>query len=270
MARDRAEGVRVAYVAATRARDLLWSRWWATIRSPPDGTAPATAGSGRSTAPSIRRPSGGSAARGGGLPRVRRGQRARATGPRHAGARQRRPGLHAFGSDPSGYGVVWWDPRRLGLTVQPLYGLRRDDLIQDPGRGIVERDRARYDQRLAERRAAQERGAQPSIRLRTATDWARSEAGWRRPCGDRPRGRARRRDPGRSQTLGPRFGTLFTRRWRPSTSTRRPRTPRAGLQARLLGATADEVEAARRSWRAALAHPLMARGRGVAPGPLPP
>ena len=85
-----------------------------------------------------------------------------------------RPGLHAFGSDPSGYGVVWWDPRRLGLTVQPLYGLRRDDLIQDPGRGIVERDRARYDQWLDERRAAQERGAQPSIRLRTATDWARS------------------------------------------------------------------------------------------------
>jgi hypothetical protein len=59
MARDRAEGVRVAYVAATERVTCWWSPRWATIRSPPDGTERPTAGSGRSIAPSIHPPSDG-------------------------------------------------------------------------------------------------------------------------------------------------------------------------------------------------------------------
>ena len=174
-----------------------------------------------------------------------------------------RPGLHAFGSDPSGYGVVWWDPRRLGLTVQPLYGLRRDDLIQDPGRGIVEGDRARYDQWLDERRAAQERGARPSIRLRTATDWARS-----RRDGDDRAAIAREVElvavtPAAPRPSGPRFGTLVhaTLATVALDATAAQIAEGVSLQARILGAPAAEVEAASAAVGAALAHPLMARAR---------
>jgi hypothetical protein len=49
------------------------------------------------------------------------------------------PGLHAFGADGAGYGVVWWDPRRLGLDVQPVYGLRREDLIQTRPETVTDR-----------------------------------------------------------------------------------------------------------------------------------
>ena len=87
MARDRAEGVRVAYVAATRARDLLvvpavgddpFAAGW-------DGASDGWIGPvHRAVYPPAERRR--APRRGGGMPGVRRGQRARATGPRHAGA----------------------------------------------------------------------------------------------------------------------------------------------------------------------------------------
>lgn len=79
-----------------------------------------------------------------------------------------RPGLHVFGAsagedshgvapsrsasssgatgaadEGAGYGVVWCDPRRLEADVTGTYVLRREDLIEDPGREIVEADRSR-------------------------------------------------------------------------------------------------------------------------------
>src|SRR5262245_55582116 len=134
-ARDRAEGVRVAYVAATRARDLLvvpavgddpfvngWEAasdgWVAPVHGaiyPPTERrravqeAPACPAFGEDSV--LERPDSDS-----------------------PGRDNVRPGLHAFGA----YDVVWWDPRCLGLDVQPVYGLRRDDLIQDPGRETVD------------------------------------------------------------------------------------------------------------------------------------
>jgi hypothetical protein len=38
--------------------------------------------------------------------------------------------------------VVWWDPARLGLDVQPPFGIRREDLIVDIDRETVERQEA--------------------------------------------------------------------------------------------------------------------------------
>jgi hypothetical protein len=58
--------------------------------------------------------------------------------------------------------------------VQRVYGLRREDLIQDPGRETVEADRKRYDGWLAARQAAQERGARQSLHVHAVTEWARA------------------------------------------------------------------------------------------------
>src|SRR5439155_11417578 len=123
------------------------------------------------------------------------------------------PGLHVFGQSLDGdaglgYGVVWWDPRRLELDVQRVYGLRREDLIQDPGRETVETDRKRYDEWVAARQAAQELGARPSLRVRVVTEWARVA-----PDGDETAALARdvsliAAAPGAARPGGPRFGTL--------------------------------------------------------------
>ena len=214
-----------------RARATCWwSRRSATIRSPSDGTERPTAGSGRSTAPSIRRPSDRRAPHeAAGCPAFGEDSVLERPDRDTPGRDNVSPGLHAFGSDRSGYGVVWWDPRRLGLDgPAALRAAARRPRSRTRARPIVERDRARYDQWLAERRAAQERGAQPSIRLRTATDWARS----RRDGDDRAAIAREVELVAVTRPLPDRrahgSGRSFTRRWRPSPSTRRPRrSPRA-------------------------------------------
>ena len=264
LARDRAEGVRVAYVAATRARDLLVV--------PAVGDDPFVAGwDGASDgwvapvhAPSIRRRSGGGQRR-----RRRDARRSARTACSSAPTARRRaattssPGLHAFGDRRTGYGVVWWDPRRLALDVQPVYGLRREDLIEDPGRPTVEADRNRYEAWPAARRAAQEQGARPSLRLRTATDWARGK-----PEGDDGTTRAREVElvavtPGAARPAGRRFGTLVHAALATVAldASAAQIAEAVSLQARILGAPAEEVAAATAAVTAALAHPLMARAR---------
>jgi ATP-dependent helicase/nuclease subunit A len=172
-----------------------------------------------------------------------------------------RPGLHAFESGSAGYGVVWWDPRRLGLDVQPVYGLRREDLIQDPGPETVEADRTRYEAWAATRRAAQERGAQPSLRVHAATDRARATP-------DDEESFAREVTlvtvtPAAPRPGGPRFGTLVHAALATVALDAGPAQIAEGvfLQARILGAPAAEVDAATAAVTAALAHPLMARVR---------
>ncbi|HEU5323264.1 MAG TPA: 3'-5' exonuclease, partial [Methylomirabilota bacterium] len=175
LGRDRAEGVRVAYVAATRARDLLVV--------PAVGDDPFVAGWEAASdgwvvpvhravyPPAERRRAPREAS---GCPAFGEDSVLERPDRETPGRDNVRPGLHAFGSGGTGYGVVWWDPRRLALDARPVYGLRRDDLIQDPGREIVEADRRRYDAWLAARREGQERGARPSLRVSTVTDWARA------------------------------------------------------------------------------------------------
>ena len=222
----------MAYVAATRARDLLVV--------PAVGDDPFAAGwdggerrlgRARSTPPSIRRRSAGERRRTApGCPAF--GEDSVLERPERdtPGRDNVRPGLHAFGeSVDDRYGVVWWDPRRLTLDVQRVYGLRREDLIQDPGRETVEADRKRYDEWLAARQAAQERGARPSLRVRTVTEWARAapdgddRAALARDVAlDRRGARLRRGRAARGSARS------CTRRWPPSRSTRRPRrSPRA-------------------------------------------
>jgi ATP-dependent helicase/nuclease subunit A len=264
LARDRAEGVRVAYVAATRARDLLvvpgvgddpfvagWEAasdgWVAPVH---DAVYPP---------PERRR----TAESGPGCPAFGEDSVLERPDRETPGRDNVRPGLHAFAGGGPGYGVVWWDPRRLALDVQPVYGLRREDLIEDPGRKTVEADRARYEEWAAARRAAQANGARPSLRLRTATDWARGK-----PESDDGSTRAREVQlvtvtPAAARPTGPRFGTLVhaalaTVALDASAS---QIAEAVSLQARILASPAEEVKAATTAVSAALAHPLMGRAR---------
>jgi ATP-dependent exoDNAse (exonuclease V) beta subunit len=174
-----------------------------------------------------------------------------------------RPGLHTFGEGDQRYEVVWWDPRRLTLDVQRIYGLRREDLVQDPGREIVEADRRRYDEWLAARRAAREQGARPSLRVCTVTDWASAPAEDDEAARRAVEVEVIATAPGAVRPGGPRFGTLVHAALATVALDAAPAQvgEAVSAQARILGATPDEIDAAARLVAAALAHPLMARAR---------
>ncbi|HEU4371414.1 MAG TPA: UvrD-helicase domain-containing protein [Methylomirabilota bacterium] len=261
LARDQAEGVRVAYVAATRARDLLVvpavgdDPFVAGWEAASDGwVAPVH----RAVYPPAERRR--TAEEGPGCPAFGEDSVLERPDRETPGRDNVRPGLHALGA---GYGIVWWDPRQLRLDVQPVYGLRRDDLIQDPGRETVETDRARYEEWLAARRTAQEDGARPTLRVHAATDWARATR-------DADEARALAGEvalvavtSGSARPGGARFGTLVHATLATVALDATPAQIAEGvsLQARILGAPAEEVEAATAAATAALAHPLMARAR---------
>ena len=129
VARDQAEGVRVAYVAATRARDLLVV--CATGDLPcPGWVEPLNA----ALYP----------------PEDRRREASRdqwAVGFGNDTTLDRadtipftsvQPGIHGFEGDEP-YAVTWWDPARLDLDRQPSFGLRREELIaKDAAPGVVD------------------------------------------------------------------------------------------------------------------------------------
>jgi len=192
-ARDQAEGVRVAYVAATRARDLLVvpavgddrfppHRWlsplygavypgpgdWHRAEAPgcppfgPDSVAerPDDRPPGRTTVPP-------------GLHRIAAAwspsDEARTDEP-SAGARLIRfPGSGEGGS----HEVVWWDPRCLPAEREWRQGLRREDLIhRDTSPQVVAEGLQRYGAWQERRRQAIERGAEPSLVVHTVRDRA--------------------------------------------------------------------------------------------------
>src|SRR5262249_36487743 len=84
-----------------------------------------------------------------------------------------RPGRYDFENRRS---VVWFDPNLLHLDAQPLFGIRQEQLIgKDAPADVVAADRKRYEDWRADRDAALERGAHPSVVVQTAT--ARALAG---------------------------------------------------------------------------------------------
>ncbi len=264
LGRDRAEGVRVAYVAATRARDLLvvpavgddpvaagWAAASDSWVSPLHAAVYPAAERRRTSSEAPGCPAFGDDSV---LERPERDT---------PGRDNVRPGLHGFAADAARYEVAWWDPRRLALDAPRSYGLRREDLIQDPGRDIVEGDRRRYDDWRVAREAAQARGARPSLSVRAVTEWARVT-----PIGDATTARADGialvvATRGATRPAGPRFGTLVHAVLATVALDAAPAQIAEGvtLQARILGATQDEAQAATDVVAAALAHPLMARAR---------
>jgi ATP-dependent exoDNAse (exonuclease V) beta subunit len=175
LAREREEAERIAYVAATRARDLLVvpaigddpypDGWLAPLSGaiyPPAGSrreqhaapgCPAFA----SRDSVLRRPDGDPAS-----------------------SATVCPGQHTFsGTGPdSAYSVVWWSPGDLTLGVQPPFGLRRDDLIvKDVAPSVLLQYKREYEDWRARRRAWIEAASQPSVTVRTATEASAADTG---------------------------------------------------------------------------------------------
>jgi ATP-dependent exoDNAse (exonuclease V) beta subunit len=176
-ARDRAEGERLAYVAATRARDVLivpaigdeeYDGGWldpltkAVYPALSDRRKPAPA-VGCPAFPSkdtvMNRPDGDPAR----TTTVAPGQFEFEAA--DSGSRTPDPG--------SRYRVVWWDPHALALDAGSSFGLRRDDLIAKDGDAAGSAARlAAYRQWESARTGAIAEARRPSIASRTVTQIA--------------------------------------------------------------------------------------------------
>ncbi len=261
-ARDRTEAERLAYVAATRARDVLvvpvigdgaydggWLDPLMPAIYPPERSRrapkrPAGCGTFKSLDSVLNRPDG---------------DPARA----HTVA----PGLHDF--RPSGhYSVVWWDPHVLHLGAVSSFGLRRDDLIVKDGDMFAVDDRlAAYEKWRDEVKQAVEGGSRPSQRVETATAWAAAAAasGVDAVLADAADIRIVELPGAANRPRGPRFGTLVhaVLATVPLDASDDVVTRTAETQGRVLDATAAEVHAAASVVAAVLRHDLMARARAA-------
>jgi ATP-dependent helicase/nuclease subunit A len=204
--RDQAEGVRLAYVAATRARDILvvpaigdgpYQDGW--LRPLNHGLYP----------PRDQRQSP-SPARGvplfKGKDTVVPDGRADGQQPDQSTVR---PGAYTLIEPQSKaeYTVVWWDPLLLDAPPKNTRGLRREDLIaMNANPADVACDRARYDSWREKRQRARQTGAVPSATASTATEIIKQGEGAARPVPD-----VAVEDAGafiESRPAGRRFGTL--------------------------------------------------------------
>ncbi len=265
VARDRAEGVRLAYVAATRARDLLvvpapgdgaWDGGWLSpldvaLYPPISARRSATRGPGcpafRSKDSVLERPNG-----------------------EPATDETVAPGLHAF-DDAGGYSVVWWDPHALALDKKPNYGIRREDLIvKDVPKHVVADGRSHYDRWLLARTDAKARGAEPTLAVATVREWSDR-------TGDAAAGVAEstgmaavtvvdlaaQDDPGRSGGVG--FGVLLHTLLAdaPFDATPAVLEAMAASEARMLGLPDSDAPAAAAIAARVIAHDLLRRAHAA-------
>ena len=251
--REQREGERVAYVAATRARDLLvvpavgdepYAEGWvaplnAAIYPAENGRrAPARAAGCpdfKSKDSVLERPEGDPAT-----------------------SRTVCPGEHRFGSGAGGYSVVWWSPEPavLHLDAETPLGLRRDDLIV---KDVAPEIRARYLREYMSWRDGREqavsRAKVPSIDVITATEAATRGQGF--PIDVRVTDVA----GGVARPGGPRFGTLVHALLADlpiPPSDDRVVEHLAAAHGRVLGAEAGEIEAAIAVVRRVAGHPVFA------------
>jgi ATP-dependent exoDNAse (exonuclease V) beta subunit len=235
-ARDRAEGERLAYVAATRARDVLvvpvigdevYEGGWLDPLMPVVYPAAAIARRASSAAlgtPPFRskdsvlsRPDGDPARPTTVTPGTYRfGSKPEERGLPMRGSRSADPdSVRTMSREPrttAEYTVVWWDPHVLALDTAFTSGLRRDDLIAKDGNPAAVAARlAAYQAWRTDRAGAIARAAIPSVTTSTTTEIA----------GDRDLPRATIVDPEETSAIevidlsravgrpfGPRFGTL--------------------------------------------------------------
>jgi ATP-dependent helicase/nuclease subunit A len=249
--RDEEEAIRLLYVAATRARDLLvvpavgdaeqpgWLARLAPAIYPPAANR---------RAPLSRNPPG--------CPEF--GQDSvlvrpqRAPGP----AKSVAPGMHAPARGE--HRVVWWDPSRLILDVGEAMGLRQSKLLEaDESATASNAGEAMHAQWRADRDAAIADGAAPSFRVATATALARAQTEKLQPPAGTIRIEEMRRPAARPHSR--RFGTLVHETLL-RTPLDAPRARVARLAAgfgRSLGATGEEAAAAVDAVMSALGAPVI-------------
>ena len=246
--RDREEAVRVAYVATTRARDLLVVpqtgdgelEGWLDVLNPVllpkplerrgPRAAPGCPPFGKETV--LDRPEGVFAP-----PSVS-------------------PGLHA--PQAGAHAVVWWDPAALGLNKVPAGGIRAEALLveDDVSRETSTGAARAHEEWSARKAAAVARGEQPSVRVATPSQ---AEAIAAVESFAVSYERVAVRDAARPG--GKRFGTLV----HATLAAIDLRADAAAIrravlsEGRLMGATDVEVEAAAAAVAAAAHHPLLER-----------
>ena len=275
--RDAAEGARLAYVAATRARDLLVipavgdaerEGWIQSLNSaiyPPMETRRQQARAPgcvefQSKDSVLSRPDGDP-----------------------ANASTVCPGLHQIvrraGSDavrragPSGPAadqpaeIVWWDPHVLDLGVELSLGIRKPDLIvKDVPSAIVDFGLGTYKTWRQQRDSAANAAVAPSIAAQPATAWAKSPEAEASALADSVSVIELPRVDGRPG--GIRFGALVHAALATVPLDADPTTIHSVVasQARTLGATSEEISHASAVVANVLAHPILVRARRAQDG----
>ena len=259
-ARDKAEGVRLAYVAATRARDLLVV--------PAIGDGPEEK---HWTSPLSAALFGGEAAAVEGVPAFTGRDTHLDRPPSNMPTlHTMRPGAYAHVDAATGepYSVVWWDPSHVDKPGAERRGLRHEHLIhKDAPAATVLADRMRYDEWRGWRASALAQGALATVRVMTATEWADAslDGGVALPAGvATAAARVRVEDVGADDVVRPsgaRFGTLVHALLAHASFAAGPNelARLASVQARLLGATDAERAAAAETAARVLAHPRLVR-----------
>jgi ATP-dependent exoDNAse (exonuclease V) beta subunit len=255
LAADAAEAVRLAYVAATRARDLLVVP---TCGDEPiagwlDPLMPAV-----SPLPSERR-------------RARRAEACPAFGPdsvrkrpanvERAAESSVAPGLHR--PQAGAHEVVWWDPNVLDLGREADAGLRQQRILEaDEGGATARASEEAHASWQAARAHAIEAGSAPSAVVRTPTELAATAAE-----GDVGAVPLEHTDaPREGRPRGKRFGTLVhgVLAEAPFGASRDDVAAIARALARHEDAPAAEIDAAVEAAIAAFAHPLLVRAAAAA------
>ena len=251
---DAEEAVRLAYVAATRARDLLvvptvgdtsiegWVQVFNSVLYP-------VARRGAKLAPGC--PSFGDDSV------LERPERASQDFERSV-----KPGLHVA---PTGkYGVVWWDPLALELNKEEEAGLRQQRILAaDESGAVAEEGDREYAQWQARRAGLLERGGTPTFCVRTVTGGAEGPAARAVAVTVEQTSASRRPRP-----HGTRFGTLVhsVLAGVPLDAEQTQLTSIARTHGQMLAATPEEVDSAVEAVTAALQHPVIrfAREAGAA------
>lgn len=264
LARDRAEGMRLAYVASTRARELLvvptigddprqsWDsveNWW--VRPLYDAVYPAPEQRQKPQKPPA-------------CPQF--GKDSVLVRPPNLTVDEKDtvwPGLHVFKEQmrSSAYGVTWWDPRSLTLNVPQSFGIRQEELLKksdDPE--VLKDDLEKYEMWRTRWTNVRQRASQPSVALRTATAQAQKKTDLE-GSSHRVQVIELPRDPHRP--AGARFGALVhaTMAAAPLNAHFTQIQEITSLYARVLGANEQETSAAVLAVQTAFAHPLIVRAR---------
>jgi ATP-dependent exoDNAse (exonuclease V) beta subunit len=168
--------------------------------------------------------------------------------------------------------VVWWDPRVLDREGEDSRGVRREELIaKDAAPADVRADRDRYEGWRERRAQVRTAGAQPSITVLTATEFARADtpatatdpasigiadAGVIRP-------EIRTRPDAAARPSGRRFGILVHALLAavPLDASSQAIRDLAEIQSRLLGVPDDERAEAAAIADRVISHPIVASAR---------
>ncbi|HYL34523.1 MAG TPA: UvrD-helicase domain-containing protein [Bryobacteraceae bacterium] len=263
--RERAEGVRVAYVAATRARDLLvvpavgdeeFEGWVAPLNK---AIYPA---------PELYRNS----KRAAGCPKF--GEASIIDRPFFCSDEPSvRPGL--LSTREGTHAVVWWDPHALNLTAPANFGLRQEEILTAPDGAGESPSRQAFRLWETRRDDVTAKAQVKQFDIFTATEAAQAPDTGPVPGVGRaglpaegPEGfeiivAVESVEKPADRPAGPRFGTLVHTILRdaPLNADRAALEALAEVHGRLLAATPEEVKHSSAAALAALRHPLIERAR---------